>query len=101
MLIGKKHEDPESPSYVPTIFGKEPGRRERNSQKRYEAVKRRREKKVEVIQQASTTEEEQIPETSSDVVLGESSKHSEPVIELTKYEELESKYNALEVEYRK
>ena len=69
-MIGKKHDDPESPGYVPSIFGNEPGRRERNSLRWYEAVKRRRAQQVseaaqkvtEAAQRVSGTEQ-QVPES--------------------------------------
>ena len=62
--VGKKKDDPDSPSYVPTIFGSKAGQKERSSQRRYEAVKRRRERKDEAERRESM---QQAPETSPDV----------------------------------
>ncbi len=47
-IIGKKQDDPDSPSYVPYIFGTKPGVKEICQQRRYEAVKRRRDRRADV-----------------------------------------------------
>ena len=62
-------------------------------QKRYEAVKRRREKRAEDKQQDAEVEFN----CSGTSEHGDNSLH----IELEKYKDLESRYNALEVEYRR
>ena len=70
---------------MPSIFGGKPGAKEICRHKRYEAVKCRLEKR-EVEFNCSGTNEQ-----------GDNSMHNE----LEKYKDLESRYNALEEEYRR
>ena len=49
VYVGKKNDDPESPAYIPSIFGTREGTAAKDSQRlrRYEAVQRRRKKREE------------------------------------------------------
>ena len=78
---------------MPSIFGGKTGAKEIRRQKRYEAVKRRIEKRAEAKQQDAEVEFN----CSGTSEQGDNSMH----IELEKYKDIESRYNALEEEYRR
>ena len=87
-LIGKKSDDPQSPSYVPSIFGANDSRKYEQQQRRYEALERRRQIKEQAESAgALNTGEEQTEEQEMSVPAGE-------------FKALQEEYKSLQEDYR-
>ena len=87
-LIGKKSDDPQSPSYVPSIFGANDSRKYEQQQRRYEALEHRRQIKEQAESAgALNTGEEQTEEQEMSVPAGE-------------FKALQEEYKSLQEDYR-